>query len=119
MQETTRKSDAPSSQKRFDNVSTSRASLQQIVFGLAFQQHNSAKMTVHRPQTGLVYIGMELVSHPQLPPRIWPLKMPNIPQKWDNSANNSHINLKKTNYAIKNPLLAIIGARPPICERGP
>jgi hypothetical protein len=86
MQETARKSDAPSSQKRSDSVSTSRASLQQTVFGLAFQQHNSAKMTVPWPQTGLVYIGMELVSHPQLPPRIWPPKKPNIPQKWRKSA---------------------------------
>jgi hypothetical protein len=91
MQETACKSDAPSSQKRSDSVSTSRASLQQIVFVLAFQQHNSAKMIVPWPQTGLVYIGMELVSHSQLSPRIWPPKKPNIPQKWDNSTNNSHI----------------------------
>jgi hypothetical protein len=37
----TRQTDAPSSQKRSDSVSTSKASLQQIVFGLAFLQHNS------------------------------------------------------------------------------
>jgi hypothetical protein len=97
MQETARKSDAPSSQKRSDSVSTSRASLQQIVFGLAFQQHNSAKMTVPWPQTGLVYIAKELVSHPQLPPRIWPPKKPNIPQKWRKSANNRLIK-KKTKF---------------------
>jgi hypothetical protein len=98
MQETARKSDAPSSQKRSDSVSTSKAFLQQIVFGLAFQQHNSAKMTVHWLQTGLVYIGMELVSHPQLPPRIWPPKKPNIPQKWKKSAKNGFNKLIKTNF---------------------
>jgi hypothetical protein len=92
MQETARKSDAPSSQKRSDSVSTSRATLQQNGFGLALQQHNSANLTVHWPQTGLVYIAEELVSHPQLPPRIWPPKKPNIPQKWRKSANNSYIN---------------------------
>ena len=45
-------------------------------------------MTVPWPQTGLVYIAKELVSHPQLPPRIWPPKMPNIPQKWKKSTKN-------------------------------
>jgi hypothetical protein len=97
MQETARKSDAPSSQKRSDNVSTSKASLQQIIFGLTFQQHNSAKMTVPWPQTGLVYIGMELVSDPQLPPRIWPPKKPNIPQKWGKSTKIGMVITKKPN----------------------
>jgi hypothetical protein len=40
---------------------------------------------------------MELVSHPQLPPRIWPPKKPNIPQKWKKSAKNSLFNYKKPN----------------------
>jgi hypothetical protein len=103
MQETARKSDAPSSQKRSDSVSTSRATLQQTDFGLALQQHNSANLTVPLASTGLVYIGMELVSHPQLPPRIWPPKKPNIPQKWKKSAKNSLL-IKKTNFITKNPL---------------
>jgi hypothetical protein len=106
MQETTRKSDAPSSQKRSDSVSTSRASLQQIVFGLAFQQHNSANLTFPWPQTGLVYVGMELVSHPQFPPRIWPQENPNIPQKWKKSAKNSLFNYKtKVCFKIKTHFL--------------
>jgi hypothetical protein len=119
MQETARKSDAPSSQKRSDSVSTSRATLQQNGFGLALQQHNSANLTVHWPQTGLVYIGMELVSHPQLPPRIWPPKKPNIPQKWRKSANNSILIkknqiLKKTHFLTLNWAFSpLFRARPP------
>jgi hypothetical protein len=42
MKETACKTDAPSSQKRSDSVSTSKASLQQTDFGLAFQQHKSS-----------------------------------------------------------------------------
>ena len=57
--ETACKTDAPSSQKRFDSVSTSKASLQQTDFGLAFFQHNFALNDCVWPQTGLVYIGLE------------------------------------------------------------
>jgi hypothetical protein len=46
---------------------------------------------------------MELVSLPQLPPRIWPPKMPNIPQKWKKFNKNRHISLEKPNYRFKNP----------------
>jgi hypothetical protein len=94
------KTDAPSSQKRSDSVSTSKASLHQIGFGLDFLQHNSALNDYVWPQTGLVYIALELVSHPQLPPRIWPPKMPNIPQKWRKSIKNRHYNNKKKNKFI-------------------
>jgi hypothetical protein len=57
-------------------------------------------MIVPWPQTGLVYIEKELVSHPQLPPRIWPPKMPNIPQKWKKSNKNRHINYKKKQIQV-------------------
>jgi hypothetical protein len=109
VKETACKTDAPSSQKRSDSVSTSKASLHQTDFGLAFLQHNSALNDCVWPQTGLVYIAMELVSHPQLPPRIWPPKMPNIPQKWKKSIKNRHIKLKKTISVWKNPLYNVIG----------
>jgi hypothetical protein len=42
------------------------------------------------PQTGLVYIDLKLVIHPQLPPKIWAPKMPNISQKWRKSIKNRH-----------------------------
>ena len=70
-------------------------------------------MTIHWPQTGLVYIAKELVSHPQLPPRIWPPKMPNIPQKWSKSANNSWINYNKTKFCLQNPLFTMYWAFSP------
>jgi hypothetical protein len=60
-------------------------------------------MPVPWPQTGLVYIAKELVSHPQLPPRIWPPKMPNIPQKWKKSAKYRPCYNKKPKNYIKNP----------------
>jgi hypothetical protein len=44
------------------------------------------------PQTGLVYIDLELVIHLQLPPKIWAPKMPNISQKWRKSINYRHNN---------------------------
>jgi hypothetical protein len=66
-------------------------------------------MTVHWPQTGLVYIAKELVSHPQLPPRIWPPKMPNIPQKWRKSANIRHNKLIKTKFLLKTHYSKVLG----------
>jgi hypothetical protein len=57
-------------------------------FGLASLQHNSAFSILDCPpwpQTSLVYIDLKLVIHPQLPPKIWAQKMPNISQKWRKS----------------------------------
>jgi hypothetical protein len=49
---------------------------------------------------------MELVSHPQLPPRIWPPKKPNIPQKWRNLLIIAEL-IKNNQIFVykKNPLL--------------
>jgi hypothetical protein len=44
---------------------------------------------------------MELVSHPQLPPRIWPPKMPNIPQKWRKSIKIGILIEKNHNSVVK------------------
>jgi hypothetical protein len=73
---------------------------------LAFLQHNSALTALPWPQTGLVYIALKLVAHLQLPPRIWAPKMPNIPQKWRESAKNTLLTTKKSKTLLKNPLLA-------------
>jgi hypothetical protein len=80
---------------------------------------NLLRMTVPWPQIGLVYIGMELVSHPQLPPRIWPPKMPNIPQKWRKSAKNRLLINKKPNFVRKTHLWIVLGIRPPNTGRVP
>ena len=58
------------------------------------------------PQIGLVYIALKLVSHLQLPLRIWAPKMPNIPQKWRESAKNTLLTTRKSKTLLKNPLLA-------------
>jgi hypothetical protein len=95
------KTDIRSSQKWSDNVSSSKASLHQNGFGLAFIHHNSTLNTLPWPQTGLVYITLKLVSQIQLPPRIWPPKMPNIPQKWRESAKNRLNTTKKPKHWVK------------------
>ena len=62
--ETTCKTDAPSSQKRSNNVSTSKASLHQTDYGLAFLHHNYAlnecPLASNRP--GLYSIGVGFTS---------------------------------------------------------
>jgi hypothetical protein len=51
---------------------------------------NSALNLLPWPQEGLVYIDLKLVIISQLPPKIWPQKGPNIPQKWAKISNNRH-----------------------------
>jgi hypothetical protein len=80
--------DDRSSQKWPANVRSSTSSLHKNGFGLVFLQHNSDFESPPWPQEGLVYIDLKLVIILQLPPKIWPQKGPNIPQKWAKSSIN-------------------------------
>jgi len=87
------KTDDRSSQKWPASVCSSTTSLHKNGFGLASLQHKSALTVLPWPQTGLVFIDLKLVIHPQLPPKIWAPKMPNISQKWRKSLIN-RLNIK-------------------------
>jgi hypothetical protein len=88
--------DDRSSQKWPAKVRSSTTSLHKNGFGLAFLQHKSALNLLSWPQEGLVYIDLKLVIIPQLPPKIWPQKGPNIPQNGPNPP-------KTVIKSIKNP----------------
>jgi hypothetical protein len=107
------KTDIRSSQKWPDNVCSSIASLHKNGFGLASPQHNSALTAPPWPQTGLVYIDLKLVSHLQLPPKIWAPKMPNISQKWRKSIKIRHNTIKFQNFSIKTHFAYKIRHKPP------
>jgi hypothetical protein len=64
----------------------------------------------------MVFIDLKLVILPQLPPKIWPPKMPNIPSKWAKSTKNpfsGHKNqLKSQNHILKTHFSINYGLKP-------
>jgi hypothetical protein len=104
--------DDRSSQKWPASVCSSIASLHKNGFGLASLQHNSALTVLPWPQTILVFIDMKLVIHPQLPPKIWAPKMPNISQKWIKSSIDRLKISKKSKLYNKKPLCTKIWVQP-------
>jgi hypothetical protein len=99
----TRKTDVRSSQKWSDNVSSSKASLPQNVFGLASLQHNSTLNALLWPQTGLGYIAGKLVTHLQLPPKFRLQNYPITPKNGENTLKIGLITIK-TQKLVINPL---------------
>jgi hypothetical protein len=96
--ETACKTDAPSSQKRSDSVSTSKASLHQTDFGLAFLQHNSALNDCVWPQTGLVYIAWSWFHIPNFLQESGLQKCPISPKNGENLLIIGIIKQKNQNY---------------------
>jgi hypothetical protein len=79
------KSNEWSSHKWPAKVLSSMTSLHKNGFGSTILQHFPVLNLLPWLQEPLVYIGLNLVTNSQLPPKIWPQKGPNIPQKWAKS----------------------------------
>jgi hypothetical protein len=117
---TTPKSDERSSQKWPAKVRSSIASLHDNGFGSTIRQHKPVLNLLPWPQEGLVYIDLKLVTISQLPPKIWPQKGPNIPQKWPKSPKTAYNKINKNHYiySLKTHFLHIYWVQPP-CHVSP
>jgi hypothetical protein len=105
-----------SSRKWPTKVSFSIASLHKNGFGLALIQHNSSLTILPWPQQGLVYIDLNLVIIPQLPPKIWAQKEPNISQKWAKISNYRLINHKNHYNKVFKPKIVHRKSITPFCR---
>jgi hypothetical protein len=95
---------------------SSTTSLHKNGFGLALLQHNSSLIVLPWPQTGLVYIDLKLVIIPQLPPKIWTQKEPNISQKWAKISNYRPINHKNHYNKVFKPKIVHRQSTTPFCR---
>ena len=116
---TTLKNTEWSSHKWLASICSSIASLHKNGFGLALLQHKSALTILPCPQTGLVYIDLDLVILSNFLPKSGLKKSSISPKKWPKSSITCLNQLKIKKHYHKTHFLFNIEIKPPTMDVRP